>query len=333
METEETVSKRPSGYAIWIFIVPALLAAGLFGVGIFLAARGHGWAVFAAGSASIVFVLAALPMALVMKEARKASMARLQEILDPIADRVEQQAILLNLISEQQLLSDRAKAVAFRENDREAIRRAIQEEIGRNDWEAATALANSIENEFGYRQEAERFREQINEKHRDAIRRQVTEAVAVVDRMTRAEQWSQALREAERLLRVFPDDPQVQGLPQEIESRRQTHKKRLRDSFGDAVARHDNDGAIEILKQLDMYLTPSEAEAMQETVRGVFKERLNTLKDQFSAAVQDHRWAEAVKHGEIIMRDFPNSRIALEVREKMDALRQRANEPMPVAAT
>jgi outer membrane protein assembly factor BamD (BamD/ComL family) len=90
------------------------------------------------------------------------------------------------------------------------------------------------------------------------------------------------------------------------------------------VKRNDTDASIGILKRLDLYLTPAEAESMQETVRSVFKDKLNALRTQFSLAVQDHHWHEAVRLGETIMTDFPNSRIATEVKESMDSLRKRA---------
>ena len=126
---------------------------------------------------------------------------------------------------------------------------------------------------------------------------------------------------------MFPDNEQVKNLPSEIDRRRQEHKKQLIDSWNDAVARHDVDGSIEILKQLDTYLTPTEAEGMQETARQVFKEKLNQLSKHFSDSVRDHRWADAIRVGDQISRDFPNTRIAQEVREKMETLRQRATEP------
>src|SRR4028119_1931189 len=132
---------------------------------------------------------------------------------------------------------------------------------------------------------------------------------------------------------MFPDNEQVKNLPNEIDQRRQAHKKQLVDSWNDAVARHDVDGSIEILKQLDMYLTPAEAEGLQETARGVFKEKLNLLSKHFADAVRDHRWAEAVRVGDTISREFPNTRIAQEVREKMDALKQRAAEPAMAGGT
>jgi len=130
---------------------------------------------------------------------------------------------------------------------------------------------------------------------------------------------------------MYPDEPTIRNLPTEIESRRQNHKRQLVESWHEAVARHDVDGSIEILKQLDTYLTPKEAEGLQETARGIFREKLNSLGKQFAVSVQEHRWHDALGVGDQIVRDFPNTRIAQEVREKMDVLRKRATEPAAAA--
>ena len=133
------------------------------------------------------------------------------------------------------------------------------------------------------------------------------------------------------MLAKFPDNERVRNLPQEIETRRQGHKRQLLESWHEAVARHDVDGSIEILRQLDTYLTPKEAEGLQETARGIFREKLNSLGKQFAVSVQEHRWHDALGVGDQIVRDFPNTRIAQEVREKMDVLRKRATEPAAAA--
>jgi hypothetical protein len=256
-----------------------------------------------------------------------------EKLLHPLTERIDQISILLNLMSEQQLLSDRAKTVAFREKDREAVRRAIQEDLAKGDFEGAATLADDVEKSFGYRAEAEHYRQDIAARQQDQVRKQINEVVTVIDRHTRSEQWNGALREAERLLGMFPDNEQVKNLPHEIDARRQAHKKQLLTSWNEAVARHDVDGSIEILKQLDAYLTPAEAESMQETARGVFKEKLAALSSQFANQVRDQNWSEALKTGEQIMRDFPNTRAAQEVRDKMDLLRQRAAQPATPVAT
>ena len=94
-------------------------------------------------------------------------------------------AILINMISEQQLLSDRAKSIAFRVKDREALRRAISEEVAKQDWEAALVLADEIERGFGYRGEAARVWQEVDQRRREAVQRQINDALGTIDRHTR----------------------------------------------------------------------------------------------------------------------------------------------------
>jgi hypothetical protein len=312
----------------WIYVVAIVLALATLGCGIYqVVTDQEGWAMVGAGCLGLVAVLASWPITLCLHDARCSRAGEREATMQPLIERIDQMSILINTISEQQLLSDRAKSIAYRVKDREAVRRAISEEMAKQDWEAALVLADEIERGFGYRGEAARVRAEIDQRRQENVRRQINDVMGTIDRHTRAEQWSAALREAERLMQMFPDNEQVRSLPVEIENRRQAHKRQLLSSWTDAVARHDVDGSIEILKQLDTYLTPSEAESMQETARSVFKEKLNNLGKQFGAAVQDRRWVEAIRIGETVIREFPNSRIAQEVRENMDSLRQRAAEP------
>ncbi len=157
------------------------------------------------------------------------------------------------------------------------------------------------------------FRSEIDASQQDIIRKQVNDAVQVIDRHVRGEQWEEAHREAVQLAEMFPGNEQVMRLPQEIEARRSALKKQLVDSLRAAAARHDNDGAIEILKQVDPYLTRDEAAELEDLARGVFKERLANLKNQFSAAALEHRYTEAVRLGDVIISEYPNTRMAQEV--------------------
>src|SRR4051812_40525023 len=287
----------------------------------------HIWTLLATGCVCMVAVLVTWPLALSMQENREINCKQFEDILTPLNERMEQLSIMLNLISEQQLLSDRAKSVAFREKDREALRRAIQEDLARHDFEAAITLADEMERVFGYRGEAERLRQQINERKNENVRRIVNESMGVIERAIRAERWQDAHREADKIVAQFPDNEQVRNIPNEINNRRDQHKQQLRQSLQEAADRKDTDGAIEILKKLDAYLTPAEAETMQELARSVFKMKLENLRTQFSVAVQDHNWPEAIRIGDIIVRDFPNTQMAKEVRDSMENLRQRATEP------
>lgn len=315
-----------------MYVVLLGFALAIFALGLFLVVQSErtNWIILAAGCVSVVGVLVAWAMTLNMQSARHVDIARVEELVAPIQERLDQIGVILNLVSEQQLISDRSKAIAYRDTERDVMRRAIHDEITKKDWEAALALANDMESGFGYQQEAERFREEINNKRQEEVRKAVAEGSTNIDRFCRAEQWTQALREGERLARLFPDDARVRAFPQEIEARRQEHKKRLVDSWNDAATRNDVDGSIEILKLLDAYLTPAEAEAMAQTARKIFKDKLHTLGQLFAQRMKEHAWAEAVRVGEEIMAEFPNSRIAAEVRQNIDLLRQRATEPTPV---
>lgn len=322
-----TVEPRKTFPTAAVLLIGALIvSAALIGVGIYRAAvTPYDWTLLAAGSLGVVVSLAGLGIAAAVAAGTRANdHGHLDGRIDILSDRLLQATELLARISDQQLLSDRAKSVAFREKDRDALRRAIQEEINRGDWDASLRLADEIETAFGYRAEASRFREEVRVRRQEQIRRQIQDVVDVIDRYTRAEQWNAALREAERLMSMFPDNEQVRGLPLEIDRRRQEHKKRLLESWQEAVDRHDTDGSIEILKQLDAYLTPAEASGMEEQVRQVFRERREQLAKQFGDAVHDHKWAEAIRIGETIVREFPEARMAQEVREKMPVLRQQA---------
>jgi hypothetical protein len=321
---------------IWFLFVTALFAAlaALF-AGVLLLRRpdapmssvATGEALLIAGYVGLVGILVTLPIALILAAMRKSSLRHQRDFMTTLTDRLEGISILMNLMSEQQLLSDRAKAVAFREKDHEALHRAVVEEIGRQNWQTAYLLANDIETQFGFKQEADAFRAEITQKRGEIQRRQLAEMLSPVDRHIKAEAWGAALEEAQQIMEAFPDDPQCQRLPEEIEARRQQRKRQLRESWQDAIDRHDIDGSIEILRKLDLYLTPAEAESMQEIARNVFKEKREALRMRFAQAVKEQRIADAIRLGEEMINDFPNTRMAQEARDMMDTLRQRLHEP------
>ena len=318
-----------------VYSVVFMLALVILGVGVAFAVRGQGLAVLAAGCASLVGVLIAWPIAIRLGTAARGQVdltRQTNEKLDAVASRMDRVATSVAMISDQQLISDRAKQVAFREKDREAFRRAIQEDLSKNDYEAALALVDDMDREFGYKAEAGRLRQEVMARRDEAIKRQVDSALAIVDRHIEAEQWQVAFKEAERLKGLFPTQLRVQNLPAEIESRRQRVKQQLLTRWSDHVKAKDPDMAIGILKKLDVYLTPAEASTLQEDARMIFKEKLGMLRTQFTTAVQEHNWKDAVTVGEQIIADFPNTTMAQEVRTAMEAMKERVGkEPAAVA--
>jgi hypothetical protein len=102
------------------------------------------------------------------------------------------------------------------------------------------------------------------------------------------------------------------------------HKQELRLEWDEAVRRNDTDRAIDVLKELDQYLSAAEVQALQSSARDVFKEKLLQLGVQFRFAVTEKRWSDALATGLELIRDFPKARMATEVREAMDTLRERS---------
>lgn len=315
----------------WVYPVAFLLALGVLALGVYLAATGKGWTMAAAGAVSVVGVLLAWPIAVAFCD-RGSVKKSLDTAMTPLYERMEQFSVMLNEIQDTQLLSDRAKSVAFREKDREALRRAIQEDIARKDWEGALVLVNEMDTAFGYKQEAERIREDINQRFAEHIRRQIQAGVALIERHTTNQQWAAAFREAERLGQQFPTVEEVGKLPNEIEQKRQGFKQQLLDDYNARIASKDTDGAIAVVRKLDFYLTPDEAAGMQESVRILFKDKINLLRDQLAEAIHASRWNDAHRIADSVVRDFPNTQLAKECREKLESLRRRAGESQSVPA-
>ncbi len=226
-------------------------------------------------------------------------------------------------------LSEKAKSLIYREHEIKALRESVHHDLMRQDYETAEALINAVEHQFGYVDEAQRLRDDVAAARRATQDEKIDAAVLRIDDIIVRHDWSRATREAKRLRQLFPDSPKIGSLPHRISSGRISHKRSLLQSYGEAVRKKDVDRSIELLHELDMYLTPQEAAALQESARGVFRAKLHQMGVQFAINVTDEDWPEAITIGQEIIRDYPNSRMAQEVRDKMDLLRTRAASTQP----
>ena len=73
--------------------------------------------------------------------------------------------------------------------------------------------------------------------------------------------------------------------------------------------------------------------ALKKSARELFKERLLQLAVKFQFAVKEKRWKDALDAGLEIMEEFPNARMAQEVREHLEALRERAGLTVNIEVT
>lgn len=291
--------------------LPAWQVASTAGFAVLLQLVGIGVAIVAYG---LVQVILANEVSVTESASR---LGRLESLLESESQGVTR-------LVELSTLSETAKSLVYRDRELEAFREAIQEDIIRQDYETAMKLIQDIEERFGYTEEAERLRQHVRDSQKASADEVIDNNIHRVQELLSRQDWDQALRASRRLQQAFPDSDAVAKLPQRVEAARTKHKRALLQEYGEAVRRDDVDRGIELLRELDRYLSPQEAAALEESARGVFRKKLHNLGVQFAISVADQQWADAVATGEEIINEFPNTRMAQEVREKLDLLKTRA---------
>jgi len=254
----------------------------------------------------------------------EATSARQLSELRDLQEKVVEEVAFLGQIAESTRISDAAKSLAHRDQELDALRSVIREDIRRHKWDAALSLIDEMEDRFGYKQEAESLREEVDDARRGAMQAKLAQAMELIERHFTSHEWNRAQREIDRLLHVLPGEAKIMQLQDRMKMLREQHKMDLRRSWDEAVRRSDTDHAIDVLRELDQYLSPEEAKTLQESARHVFKEKLLQVGVQFRFAVNEKRWRDALAIGLELVREFPNARMANEVREVLDTLRERA---------
>ncbi len=241
----------------------------------------------------------------------------IEKRLDALHDSVKAMA-------HQATLSDDARRVLNRPQERAMLNATIETDIAAGNFDAAIVLIDELANRFGYRADAEEFRSRIEQMRRDTIEAEVTGAIATIDALAGEHRWEESYAEATRVQRLYPSSARAQRLDERVRQAHDAFKKELERAFLLAAQDGDLDRSLDLLRQLDAYLTPNEAEPLREVVRGVIGKARDNLGASFKLAVQDKRWNEATTLGEAIIQQFPNTRMAAEVRDVIDGVRARA---------
>jgi hypothetical protein len=233
---------------------------------------------------------------------------------------------MLHLIHEHSMLSDNAKRVLFRERELGLLRDAIEQDIHESKYDAAMALCEEMGNVFGYVEEAEAFRARIMQARQERYESEARVAMEHLDELLGQRDWAAAHHEAARIRRLFGESHLVADIDERIMQARDEHKRELEARFLQAAQREDVESAMQLLRELDRYLDQTEAERLAEVAQGVVVKHRENLGVQFKLAVNDHRWAEAARIGDVIMAEFPNTKMADEVRSMIELLRTRATQ-------
>ncbi len=294
--------------AVWMFATAAVVAVAVLSYG----ALERDLTIFAIGLLALAVVGACAPVLLLTLSGGGGSrdLDKLTEAIDSLV--------------RQQALSEDARRVLNRRNERELLRKAIQEDILAEDYDAAMVLIKELAERFGYRSDAEAFREKIEAARFESMNRRIPMAIEGVEKLIQARRWDAAEVEAARIIRLYPDSPKVDGLRHRVHRARHEYKSELERRFLMAAKEERVDDAMNLLKELDAYLTEAEGKRYEEVARGVIGKARDNLGAQFKLAVHDRRWRHAAELGERIIESFPNSRMAEEVRGVIDEIRAKA---------
>jgi len=243
--------------------------------------------------------------------------------LERIAEALEKNRSVLAEIEQKVRLSDAAKSITFGDADKRSLREAVFDKLEQRDFVAAYEIIDEVASRTGYKELAKQLREQAN-KYRDTTgNEKIKQAITDVERLFQNHEWAEASAQIEELIKAYPNCKEAKTLRSKLLAKKEERKKILLTSWEDAVQRRATDRSLEILKELDTYLSPNEGLALQEAAKDVFKTKLHNLGVQFSLAVSGKNWAKAIEVGEQITRDFPNSKVAEELRAKLDVLKQK----------
>ncbi len=268
------------------------------------------------GTACLVLVAATVPVALLLATI----LGRMRE--------VSAAARVLEEIRGHAMLSDHARRVLFRDRELQLLRDAIEDHIHRGDYNAAITLCDDLANLFGQRGQAESYRSRIAEAREQQYGVEVQAALDQFEAALAEHEWASVHQQAARIRRLYPDSYQAAELDRRIEAARAQHKRVLEARFLEAADLEDADAAMSLLKQLDRYLGREEAHRLTEVAQGVIVRHRENLGSRFRRSVSERRWSEALRLGESIAAEFPNSQMAAEVRSMMDVLRARAGQPV-----
>jgi hypothetical protein len=228
----------------------------------------------------------------------------------------------LTQINQSTRISETAKAIAFRDEDRQSLREAVLEKLQQQDFDAAQQIIDEIARRPEYQELAEQLRTQVEQYHTATDQERTNQATAHIEKLLNNCHWARASAQIEGLIKTYPDNEKIKSMRQILLDQKQERKKILLAAWDDAVRGQETDRSLNILKELDLYLTPNEGLALQEAARDAFRTKLHNLGVQFSIAVTEKQWTSALNIGRHIIKDFPNSKMSEEIHGKLDVLKQ-----------
>jgi hypothetical protein len=234
-------------------------------------------------------------------------------------------ATRLARIDEHVMLSDASKRLLYRDRELDLVRMMLERDIAAGDHDAALRLVDELGTQFGRLEEAEGHRARIGSIREAEVRDRLASGMQVIRRHLANGDWSAATAEADRLHRLLPDAPGLDGLANQIASARARHAADIEARMRDAHADGRIDEAMRLLRELDRHLVSDEASRVVDVAQAIIVAHRDLAGRRFRDAVSEKQWPVALELGESIVRDYPNTRMAEETTALLPGIRSRLN--------
>ena len=278
----------------------------------------------AAGVISAIAMISAVFAALLLIYETLCALKDTAEKLENSTETLNRHNTLLVQISQGARLSDTAKEIIFRDAEQMELGEAALNKLHLHEFDEAEAMIEAMSQQLKYKDLAKRLK-RMAERYRSATEEgRVNQIIAHIETLFRQNRWVQAAAQIENLINTFPYSDKAKTMPARLRAEKNRHKRELLAAWDAAIRNKETDRGLEILKELDLYLTPTEALALKESAATVFRTKLHNLGVEFSVAITDKNWQKAHELAKEIVHNFPNSRMAVEIRGKMDILQDRA---------
>ena len=242
--------------------------------------------------------------------------------LEEVTGALEKISAELTQINHITRVSETAKSIVFRDADQQSLREAVFDRLQQKDFDGANEIIEQIAQRSEYKEIAEQLRAQAGHYHDATDHERFEQVAAHIEKLINDCHWARASAQIEGLIKTHPESERAKVLRQTLLDRKQDRKRILLAAWDDAVKRQETDRSLDILRELDFYLTPNEGLALQEAARDVFRTKLHNLGVQFAIAVTEKQWVGAMDIGQQIVNDFPNSKMSEEIRGKLSVLQQ-----------
>jgi hypothetical protein len=232
-------------------------------------------------------------------------------------------ATRLARIDEHVMLSDASKRLLYRDRELDLVRMMLERDVAAGDHDAALRLVDELGGQFGRLEEAEAQRSRIESIREAEVRSRLSEGMRVIRRHLANGDWTSATAEADRLHRLLPDAPGIDGLGNQIASARIRHAAEIEVRMRDSHAEGRIDEAMRLLRELDRHLEGDEASRVVDVAQAIIVAHRDLLGRRFRDAVSEKRWPAALELGESIVHDYPNTRMAEETTALLPGIRAR----------